>query len=182
MVGVWTMGFEPLVWFCRPVQYGIWERETHSAFGSYTPCAIESVVGNVSLLLILGLCLCRIWLIKISPKVRRFCLRTNRYNYILALLASYCAAEPLFKFIMGISIFNIDAETGLAPFEVCYLIFWWLMHSDSLCITIYALVKYAIFIWYLCFVFSCVLARLECLILESSCNSLHSLSFLSIKE
>ncbi|KAK4440219.1 ABC transporter C family member 2 [Sesamum alatum] len=111
------MGFVPLVWFCQPVTNGVWAQETDSTFGAYTPCAIDSVVGNVSHLVLLGLCLYRIWLIKINPKLQRFCLRSNFYNYVLAVLASCCAAEPLFRLVTGISIFNLDEESGLAPFE-----------------------------------------------------------------
>ncbi|KAL8033751.1 hypothetical protein ABFX02_13G178300 [Erythranthe guttata] len=115
------MGFEPLVWFCRPVANGVWARETDSAFGAYTPCAIDSVVGNVSFLVLLGLCLYRIWLVKINPKLQRFCLRSNFCNYVLATLATCFAAEPLFKFVIGISIFDLDEETGLAPYEMVHL-------------------------------------------------------------
>ncbi|KAG8385285.1 hypothetical protein BUALT_Bualt03G0026100 [Buddleja alternifolia] len=115
------MGFDPLVWFCRPVANGTWAQQTDTAFGAYTPCAIDSVVGNVSHIVLLGLCLYRIWLIKLNPKLQRFCLRSNLYNYILALLASCCAAEPLFRLVMGISIFNLDGEISLAPFEIAHL-------------------------------------------------------------
>ncbi|XP_073280878.1 ABC transporter C family member 12-like isoform X1 [Primulina huaijiensis] len=115
------MGSDPLVWFCRPVANGVWSQETDSAFGSYTPCAIGSIVGNVSHLVLAGLCFYRIWLIKINPRVKRFCLRSNLFNYILALLASCCAAEPLFRLVVGVSIFNLDAETGLHPFEMVQL-------------------------------------------------------------
>ncbi|KAL0442459.1 UNVERIFIED_CONTAM: ABC transporter C family member 2 [Sesamum latifolium] len=115
------MGFVPFVWFCRPVTNGVWTQETNSSFGAYTPCAIDSVVGNVSHLVLLGLCLYRIWLIKINPKLQRFCLRSNFYNYVLAALASCCAAEPLFRLVTGISIFNLDEELGLAPFEMVHL-------------------------------------------------------------
>ncbi|KAL0363619.1 UNVERIFIED_CONTAM: ABC transporter C family member 2 [Sesamum calycinum] len=115
------MGFVPFVWFCRPVTNGVWAQETDSSFGAYTPCAIDSVVGNVSHLVLLGLCLYRIWLIKINPKLQRFCLRSNFYNYVLAVLASCCAAEPLFRLVTGISIFNLDEELGLAPFEMVHL-------------------------------------------------------------
>ncbi|KAG8381914.1 hypothetical protein BUALT_Bualt05G0022300 [Buddleja alternifolia] len=112
------MAFDPLVWFCRPVANGTWAKESNSAFGAYTPCAIDSVVGNVSHLVLLCVCLYRIWLININPKLERFCLRSNFYSYILALLASCCAAEPLFRLVIGISIFNLDGEISLAPFEV----------------------------------------------------------------
>lgn len=113
------MGSDPLVWFCRPVANGVWAQETDSAFGAFTPCAIDSVVGNVSHLVFLGLCLYRVMLIKINPKVQRYCLRSNFYNYVLALLACCCAAAPLYRLVMGVSIFDFDKELGLAPFEVC---------------------------------------------------------------
>lgn len=112
------MGLDPLVWFCRPVAEGVWAREADSSFGAYTPCAIDSVVGNVSQLVLLGLCLYRIWLIEFNPRPKRYRLRSNFYNYMLSVLAVCCAAEPLFRLVMGISIFNLDSETALAPFEV----------------------------------------------------------------
>lgn len=120
------MGFDPLVWFCRPVADGVWSQETNSAFGAFTPCAIDSVVGNVSHLVLLGLCLYRVWLIKINPKVQRYCLRSKFYNYVLAVLTACCAAEPLFRLVMGISIFDLDNESSLAPFEVCNFNLWWI--------------------------------------------------------
>lgn len=116
-----SMGFDPLVWFCRPVADGVWSQETNSAFGAFTPCAIDSVVGNVSHLVFLGLCLYRVWLININPKVQRYCLRSKFYNYVLAVLAACCAAEPLFRLVMGISIFDLDKESSLAPFEMVHL-------------------------------------------------------------
>ncbi|XP_041993077.1 ABC transporter C family member 12-like [Salvia splendens] len=112
---------DPLEWFCRPVKNGIWAQETDSAFGSYTPCAIDSVVGNFSHLVLLGMCLYRVWLINFNPKVQRYCLRSNFYNYALALLFSCCAAEPLYRLVMGVSIFNFDKESGLAPYEMVHL-------------------------------------------------------------
>ncbi|GFP81215.1 ABC transporter c family member 2 [Phtheirospermum japonicum] len=115
------MGFEPFVWFCRPSANGVWAQETDSSFGAYTPCAIDSVVGNVSHLVLLGLCLYRIWLIKFNPKVRRFYLRSSFYNYVLVLSASCCAAEPLFRLVMRISIFSLNKEIEFAPFEMVHL-------------------------------------------------------------
>ena len=112
------MGFKPLIWYCRPVENGVWARETESAFGAYTPCALDSVVGCVSHLVLLGLCLYRIWLTKMDYRIQRYRLRSNLYNSFLALLAGFCAAEPLFRLTMGISLFNLDAQSCLAPFEV----------------------------------------------------------------
>ncbi|GMQ09904.1 hypothetical protein CsSME_00053120 [Camellia sinensis var. sinensis] len=116
------MGFEPLVWYCQPVKGGIWATVTDSAFSAYTPCGIDSVVVCISHLVLLGLCFYRIRLIRNDLKVQRYQLRSKYYNYVLGLLAGYCAAEPLFRLVMGISLFNLEGQTGLAPFEMVSLI------------------------------------------------------------
>ncbi|XP_029130585.1 ABC transporter C family member 2 isoform X2 [Cajanus cajan] len=116
------MGFEPLVWYCRPVANGAWSKAVENAFGVYTPCAVDSLVISVSHLVLLGLCIYRIWLIQKDFKVKRFCLRSNLYNYMLGLLALYCVAEPLYRLIMGVSLLNLDGQTQLAPFEITSLI------------------------------------------------------------
>lgn len=112
------MAFEPLDWYCQPVAHGVWTTAVQNAFGAYTPCAVDSLVVSISHLVLLGLCIYRIWLITKDLKVKRFCLRSKLYNYILGLLAAYCVAEPLFRLIMGISVLNLDGQTHLAPFEV----------------------------------------------------------------
>lgn len=114
------MAFEPLVWYCRPVANGVWAKAAESAFGPYTPCAIDSIIVCISYLVLLGLCCYRIWLIKLNFKVQRFCLQSNYYNYMLGLLSCYCTAEPLFRLVMGVSIFDLDGQNGLAPYEVCF--------------------------------------------------------------
>ncbi|KAL6214047.1 hypothetical protein ACLB2K_013485 [Fragaria x ananassa] len=116
------MGFEALDWYCRPVANGVWARAVLNAFGAYTPCAVESLVVTFSQLVLLGLCIYRIWRIKKDFKAQRYCLKSKLYNYMLASLAGYCTAEPLFRLIMGISVLNLDGQTGLAPFEVVSLI------------------------------------------------------------
>lgn len=112
------MAFKPLVWYCRPVEDGVWERAAGSALGAYTPCGIDSLVVSVSHLVLLCLCIYRIWLIKSDFKIQRFRLRSNYYNYMLSLLACFCTAEPLFRMVLGISFFNLDGQTGFAPFEM----------------------------------------------------------------
>lgn len=114
------MIFNALVWYCKPVANGIWAKETDSAFGAYTPCSIESAdcISNVVLFV---LCVYRLWLVRMDHNIHRFQLRSKYYNYILILLGSCCAAEPLLRLFMGISIFNLDAETDLAPFEMVSL-------------------------------------------------------------
>ncbi|KAL5577348.1 hypothetical protein UlMin_019047 [Ulmus minor] len=116
------MGFKPLSWYCQPAAYGVWAKVVDSAFGSYTPCAIDSLVISISHLVLLGLCCYRIWLIKRNSKAHRFCLRSNFYNYMLGLLAGLSTAEPLLRLVMDISIFNLDGKTGFAPFEIISLI------------------------------------------------------------
>ena len=112
------MAFEPLVWYCQPHANSVWAKLVQNAFGAYTPCAVDSVVICISHLVLIGLSLYRIWLTKKNSKAPRFCLRSNYYNYMLAWLAAYCTAEPLFRLVMGISAFNLDGEGGLAPYEV----------------------------------------------------------------
>ena len=117
------MGFKPLSWYCQPAAYGVWAKVVDSVFGSYTPCAIDSLVISISHLVLLGLCCYRIWLIKRNSKAHRFCLRSNFYNYMLGLLAGSSTAEPLLRLVMDISIFNLDGKIGFAPFEVGFLSF-----------------------------------------------------------
>lgn len=112
------MAFDPINWYCQPVAYGVWGRVVQNAFGVYTPCAVNSLVVTVSYVVLLGLCLYRVWRTKKDFEVKRFCLRSKLYNYLLGVLALYCTAEPLFRLIMGISVFNLDGQKGLAPFEI----------------------------------------------------------------
>jgi ATP-binding cassette subfamily C (CFTR/MRP) protein 1 len=112
------MAFGPLLWYCRPVANGVWARAVENAFGAYTPCAVDTLVVCISHLVVMGLCCYRVWRIKKDFNVKRFCLRSKFYTYVLGLLAAYCTAEPLFRLIMGISVLNLDGQTGVAPFEV----------------------------------------------------------------
>ncbi|KAF3450334.1 hypothetical protein FNV43_RR06414 [Rhamnella rubrinervis] len=116
------MGFNPLIWYCKPESNEVWASVVDSSFGAYTPCAVDSLVNSISHLVLLGLCLYRIWLIKWNFKAKRFRLRSNVYNYMLGILAGYCTAEPLLRLVMDISIFNLGGQTGLAPFEITSLI------------------------------------------------------------
>ncbi|KAJ4703009.1 ABC transporter C family member 2-like [Melia azedarach] len=116
------MAFNPLVWYCRPVANGIWAKAADSTFGAYTTCAVGSLVISVSYFVLLCLCIHRIWLMKKNLKARRYRLSSNCYNYLLGLLAGCCTAEPLLRLVMEISIFNLDEETSLAPFETVSLI------------------------------------------------------------
>ncbi|XVE94233.1 hypothetical protein REPUB_Repub01dG0264000 [Reevesia pubescens] len=116
------MAFEPFVWYCQPVANAAWAKLVDGAFGAYTPCAMDTAVISISHLVLLGLCCYRIWLIKKSSKVQKFSLRSKCYSYMLGLLAGYCTLEPLLRLLMCISIFNLNGETGLAPYEATSLI------------------------------------------------------------
>ncbi|KAF8030774.1 hypothetical protein BT93_D0071 [Corymbia citriodora subsp. variegata] len=115
------MDFELLDWFCRPVANGIWARTADSAFGVYTPCAVDSMVISISHLVLLGLCCYRIWLINRTSKVQRYRLRSKCYNYMLGLLSFYCTAEPLLRLVMGFSVFDLDGQTSPLPYEMVSL-------------------------------------------------------------
>ncbi|KAJ6886270.1 ABC transporter C family member 2-like isoform X2 [Populus alba x Populus x berolinensis] len=111
------MGFEALDWYCKPVRDGVWTKAVENAFGAYTPCATDTLVVSLSYLVLMALCFYKIWLTKKDFKLQRFCLRSKWYAYLLALLALYSTAEPLYRLVMGISVLNLDGQTGLAPFE-----------------------------------------------------------------
>lgn len=126
------MAFKPFEWYCQPVNDGVWARAVENAFGAYTPCATNSLVIGICHLVLLGLCINRLWRIKRDFSVQRFLLRSNYYNYFLGLLALYCTGEPLFRLIMGISVLNVDGQPGLAPYEVnCFLFPYFNVCGDS---------------------------------------------------
>ena len=147
------MGFKPLSWYCKPGAYTLWGKVIDSAFGSYTPCVIDSLVITISHLVLLGLCLYRIWLIKNkNSNAQRFLLRSNHYNYLLGLLAAYSTADPFMRWLMGISLFNLGNQTGFAPFEVGFLsVFLFLINY----------VMFLILIWDLVFQMWCIWIRMQ---------------------
>ncbi|KAL4562252.1 hypothetical protein LXL04_034450 [Taraxacum kok-saghyz] len=84
--------------------------------------------------------------------VQRFCLRSKRYNYILAILAGYCASESLYRLLFDVSMFDFDAQSSLAPFEVVSLFLETLVWS---CLVIMTLLETKVYIrefrWYVRF-------------------------------
>ncbi|XP_020586974.1 ABC transporter C family member 2-like [Phalaenopsis equestris] len=116
------MAFEPLVWYCRPVANGKWAKFAENAFGAYTPCGIETIVLGISYLVLFGCCFYRIWRSTKDYTVQRYRLKSPYFNYILGILALYCATGPLIRLFMGLSMVNLDGQTSFAPFEVVSLI------------------------------------------------------------
>ncbi|XP_033137229.1 ABC transporter C family member 12 isoform X2 [Brassica rapa] len=115
------MGFEALAWYCKPVAQGFWEKTVDGAFGAYTPCVVNTLVMLVSQIVLLGLCLYRIWIIFRNAKAQLYVLRNKYYNCVLGILACYCGAEPVLRLVMRVSLFSMDEETYLPPFEVASL-------------------------------------------------------------
>ncbi|XP_074269631.1 ABC transporter C family member 12-like isoform X2 [Silene latifolia] len=115
------MGLTPLVWYCRPVENGVWERKGDTGFGAYVPCQMGIVV-SVSSFALMIVCAYRIWLTLMGSKCRRFCLRSKWFNYLLAVFAAAFAVEPLVRLMLTVSIFDLDGVSELAPFEVVTLI------------------------------------------------------------
>ena len=112
------MGFQPLNWYCRPAENSIWAKAVDIDFGSYKACAINTLVISISNLVLVGLCLYRIWLITCNAKAQRFCLSSNCYSYLMGMLAAYCAVQPILRLLTGNSAFNLNGETEFAPVEV----------------------------------------------------------------
>ncbi|KAI3901292.1 hypothetical protein MKW92_002005, partial [Papaver armeniacum] len=98
------MGFKPLVWYCKPVENGIWSKLVQNAFGVYTPCGMDTLVISFTHLVLLSLCIYRIWKMTMDFTVQRFRLRSNYYNYFLGLLAAYCAVEPIVRLMLSLVI------------------------------------------------------------------------------
>lgn len=111
------MGLEALVWYCRPLANGVWAKEVDSAFGAYTPCAIDSLVICISHLVLLGLCLYRIWLIiDNNTKVKKYCLRTNYYNYMLGFFGCLLHSSAFIKVVYGC--LNLQSGWPDLPFSL----------------------------------------------------------------
>ncbi|KAI3907597.1 hypothetical protein MKW98_016241 [Papaver atlanticum] len=112
------MGFKPLLWYCKPVENGVWAKVVTNAFGVYTPCGIDTLVISFTHLVLLSLCVCRIWKTIKDVTVKRLVLRSNYFNYFLGFLAAYCVGEPLYRLITGMSVLNVDGQSALAPYEM----------------------------------------------------------------
>ncbi|KAG6526453.1 hypothetical protein ZIOFF_016438 [Zingiber officinale] len=98
------MGFEPLVWYCRPVKNGAWSTVVENAFGAYTPCGMVSLVVCISHLALFAVCFYRIWRTRGDLTVKRYRLKSPYYNYLLGLLTLFCIAEPLFRLVVSLLI------------------------------------------------------------------------------
>ncbi|KAJ3693574.1 hypothetical protein LUZ60_009054 [Juncus effusus] len=116
------MGVNPLEWYCRPVQDGIWSKAVENAFGVYTPCGMQSLVVSISHLVLFAVCLYRIWRTTKDLTVQRYTIKSKLYSYVLIIFAAFCVAEPLFRLVMGYSSVNLDGQSSLAPFEIVSLI------------------------------------------------------------
>lgn len=104
--------------FCRPLEAGVWANKLPSGFGAYTPCAVDSVIVNISSLVLLFFTVQRIRALVYGVGIERFKV-SNAWRYIpLFLLAAFCAAAPITQIILGVSTVNLDGESSMPPYEV----------------------------------------------------------------
>uniref|UniRef100_A0A7N0VJT6 ABC-type xenobiotic transporter n=1 Tax=Kalanchoe fedtschenkoi TaxID=63787 RepID=A0A7N0VJT6_KALFE len=112
------MTSNPISWYCRPVANGFWDKVAESALGPYTPCCIDTLVVSFSNLVLMCLCIHRILLIQKSHTVHKYQLTSRKYHIVLIILAALLTSEPLFRILSDTSIFNLDHQPGLPPFEL----------------------------------------------------------------
>ncbi|KAG6543930.1 hypothetical protein Mapa_014771 [Marchantia paleacea] len=110
-----------MVKFCRPVPEGNWAKNLQNGFGAYTPCFMETVVVNVSYLVLLVLTLKRIQLLR-SHNLRRYSVRYKFMHVIAVLLSLACAAAPIVQIFLKFSIINTEGQDNLPPFEIANLV------------------------------------------------------------
>jgi hypothetical protein len=112
------MGEDLVSLFCRPLEAGIWANKLPSGFGAYTPCLVDSVIINISSIVLLVFTVQRIRSLVYGVSIERFkVINPWRYSPGL-LLASFCAVAPLTQIALGISTVNLDGEGSMPPFEV----------------------------------------------------------------
>ncbi|XP_078175998.1 ABC transporter C family member 2-like [Carex rostrata] len=152
------MGFDPLDWYCQPVQGGVWSQAVESAFGMYTPCGMQTVILGISHLALFGVCFYRTWRITKDLTVQRYSMKSKFYSYVLMIFTAFCVAEPLFRVIMGYSIVNLDGQSSLAPFEVLTVV---IEAAAWSCVLVMLIAETKIYIrefrWYIRFVMIYVL-------------------------
>ncbi|KAF3338928.1 ABC transporter C family member 2-like protein [Carex littledalei] len=147
------MGFDPLDWYCQPVQGGIWSQAVENAFGMYTPCGMQTVILGISHLALFSVCFYRTWRITKDLTVQRYNMKSKLYSYVLMIFTAFCVVEPLFRVIMGYSTVNLDRQSSLAPFEVLTLLIETVAWS---CVLVMLIAETKIYIrefrWYIRFV------------------------------
>ncbi|XP_078150842.1 ABC transporter C family member 2-like [Carex rostrata] len=147
------MGFDPLDWYCQPVQGGIWSQSVENAFGMYTPCGMQTVILGISHLALFAVCFYRTWRISKDLKVQRYNMKSKLYSYVLMIFSAFCVAEPICRVIMGYSTVNLDGQSSLAPFEVLTLLIEAVTWS---CVLVMLIAETKIYIrefrWYIRFV------------------------------
>ena len=111
------MGEDLLTSFCRPLEAGVWSK-LPSGFGAYTPCFVDTVIVNISSIVLLFFTVKRIRILVYGVSIERFKV-SNPWRYSLGLLlASFCAVVPLTQIVLGVSTVNLGGESSMPPFEV----------------------------------------------------------------
>jgi ABC-type multidrug transport system fused ATPase/permease subunit len=138
--------------FCRPLDAGVWANKLPSGFGAYTPCVVDSVIVNISSLVLLFFTVQRIRALVYGVGIERFKV-TNGWRYIpLFLLAAFCAAAPITQIILGVSTVNLDGESSMPPYEISTLVLVSLTWIAILTMLVFELKSYTkVLVWYVRF-------------------------------
>lgn len=112
------MGEALLTSFCRPLESGVWANKLPSGFGAYTPCLVNSIIINLSSVVLLIFTIHRIRALVYGVSLERFKV-SNPWRYCPGFLLSFfCAVAPITQIMFGISTVNLDGESSMPPFEV----------------------------------------------------------------
>ncbi|KAG0591623.1 hypothetical protein KC19_1G189200 [Ceratodon purpureus] len=137
--------------FCRPLEDGVWSR-LPSGFGAYTPCLVDTIIVNLSCIVLLFFTIQRIRSLVYGVSIERFKVGNPwRYGPGL-LLASFCAVAPLAQIALGVSTVNLDGESSMPPFEITTLILLSFTWMAVLALHVCELRSYTkTFVWYVRF-------------------------------
>ncbi|XP_024518371.1 ABC transporter C family member 2 isoform X2 [Selaginella moellendorffii] len=110
--------------FCRTVPGGVWETKIENGFGAFTPCVTDTLVINISMLVLLSFAVKRIRLIRGSSDapVVRHSVKRRRGHVLLIALAAYSALQPLAQLGLGISSDNPEGNKSPPPYEIVAMI------------------------------------------------------------
>ncbi|XP_024373624.1 ABC transporter C family member 2 [Physcomitrium patens] len=115
------MGEALLTSFCRPLESGVWANKLPSGFGAYTPCLVNSIIINLSSVVLLIFTIHRIRALVYGVSLERFKV-SNPWRYCPGFLLSFfCAVAPITQIMFGISTVNLDGESSMPPFEITTL-------------------------------------------------------------
>ncbi|KAL2611008.1 hypothetical protein R1flu_022700 [Riccia fluitans] len=136
--------------FCRPIPGGVWETKLTNGFGPLTPCFLDTIVVNVSYVVLLVMTVKRIQSLR-SLALKRFTLRAKSVHVISILLGVACTVASFLQIFLKYSTANIR-EDSLPPHEITSLVIKgvvWGIITFMLCFELAVYVKE--YIWHVRF-------------------------------